>query len=40
MRQVKKKLADLRKIIEEVLARHKKVRGIKTQDSALTAAAV
>jgi hypothetical protein len=40
MRQVKKKLADLRKVIEEVLAGHEKVRGIKAQDSALTAAAV
>jgi hypothetical protein len=40
MRQVKKKLANLRKVIEEVSARHKKVRGIKAQDSVLTAAAV
>jgi hypothetical protein len=40
MRQVEKELADLRKVIEGVLARHKKVREIKAQDSALTAAAV
>jgi hypothetical protein len=40
MRQVKEKLADLRKIIGEVSARHEKVRGIKAQDSVLTAAAV
>jgi hypothetical protein len=40
MRQVKKELADLRKVIEKVLTRHKKVRGIKAQDSVLTAATV
>jgi hypothetical protein len=40
MRQVKKELANLRKVIGEVLARHKKVYEIKTQDSALTATAV
>jgi hypothetical protein len=40
MRQVKKELADLRKVIGEVLAGYKKVREIKAQDSALTAAAV
>jgi hypothetical protein len=40
IRQVKKELADLRKVIGRVSARHKKVREIKTQDSALTAAAV
>jgi hypothetical protein len=40
MRQVEKKLADLRKVIGEVSAEYKKVRGIKAQDSALTAAAV
>jgi hypothetical protein len=40
MRQVKKKLADLRKVIEEVLARHGKVYRIKAQDSALTATTV
>jgi hypothetical protein len=40
IRQVKKELADLRKVIGEVLAGHKKVREIKAQDSVLTAAAV
>jgi hypothetical protein len=40
MRQVKEKLANLRKVIGEILAGHGKVRGIKAQDSALTAAAV
>jgi hypothetical protein len=40
MRQVKKELADLRKVIRRVLTRHGKVRGIKAQDSVLTAAAV
>jgi hypothetical protein len=40
MRQVKKELADLRIIIREVSAKYKKVREIKAQDSALTAAAV
>jgi hypothetical protein len=40
MRQVEEKLANLRKVIEEVSARHKKVRGIKAQDFVLTAAAV
>jgi hypothetical protein len=38
--QVEKELADLKKVIEEVLAEHKKVRRIKAQDSVLTAAAV
>jgi hypothetical protein len=40
MRQVKRKLADLRKVIGEVLAGHKKVCRIKAQDFVLTAAAV
>jgi hypothetical protein len=40
MRQVKGELADLRKVIREVLAGHEKVRGIKAQDFALIAAAV
>jgi hypothetical protein len=40
IRQVKKELTDLRKVIEKVSAEHKKVRGIKAQDSVLTAAAV
>jgi hypothetical protein len=40
IRQVKKELADLRKVIKEVLARHKKIYKIKAQDSVLTAAAV
>jgi hypothetical protein len=40
MRQVEKKLADLRKIIGEILAGYKKVREIKAQDFVLTAAAV
>jgi hypothetical protein len=40
IRQVKKKLANLKKVIKGVLARHKKVRGIKAQDSMLTATAV
>jgi hypothetical protein len=40
IRQVKKELADLRKVIGKVLTGHKKVREIKAQDFALTAAAV
>jgi hypothetical protein len=40
MRQVKRELADLRKVIRKVLTRYKKVRGIKAQDFVLTAAAV
>jgi hypothetical protein len=40
IRQVKKKLADLRKVIGEVSAEYKKVREIKAQDSVLTTAAV
>jgi hypothetical protein len=40
MRQVKKELANLKKVIRKVLTGHKKIRRIKTQDSALTAAAV
>jgi hypothetical protein len=40
MRQVKKELADLSKVIGEVLARHRKVRGIKAQDFALIVMAV
>jgi hypothetical protein len=40
MRQVKKKLTDLRKVIREISAGYKKVREIKTQDSVLTTAAV
>jgi hypothetical protein len=40
MRQVEGELADLRKVIGGVSAGHEKVRGIKAQDSALTAAAV
>jgi hypothetical protein len=40
MRQVKEELANLRKVIRGVSAGHKKVRGIKAQDSVLTAAAV
>jgi ribosomal protein L29 len=40
IRQVKRELANLRKIIRGVSARHEKVRKIKAQDSALTAAAV
>jgi hypothetical protein len=40
MRQVKGELANLRKVIGKVLAEYEKVRGIKAQDSALTAAAV
>jgi ribosomal protein L29 len=40
IRQVKRELADLRKVIGGVSARHEKVRGIKAQDSALTATAV
>jgi hypothetical protein len=40
MRQVEEKLADLKKVIRKVSAEHKKVRGIKAQDSALTATAV
>jgi hypothetical protein len=40
MRQVKKKLANLKIVIEEVLARHRKVRGIKAQDSVLIVTAV
>jgi hypothetical protein len=40
MRQVEEELADLRKVIREVSAGYEKVRGIKAQDFALTAAAV
>jgi hypothetical protein len=40
MRQVEGELADLRKVIRKILAGHKKVRGIKAQDSVLTTAAV
>jgi hypothetical protein len=40
IRQVEEELADLRKVIRGVSAGHKKVRRIKAQDSALTAAAV
>jgi hypothetical protein len=40
MRQVKRELANLRKVIRKVLAGHEKVRKIKAQDSVLTAAAV
>jgi hypothetical protein len=40
MRQVKGKLANLRKVIGEILAGYEKVRRIKAQDSALTATAV
>jgi hypothetical protein len=40
IRQVKEELADLRKIIKEVLAEYKKVREIKAQDSVLTAITV
>jgi hypothetical protein len=40
MRQVKKELADLRKVIREVSARHEKVHRIKAQDFVLTAAVV
>jgi hypothetical protein len=40
IRQVKRELADLRKVIGGVSARYEKVCGIKTQDSVLTAAAV
>jgi hypothetical protein len=40
MRQVEKKLANLRKVIKKVLAGHKKVCEIKAQDFALTAAVV
>jgi hypothetical protein len=40
IRQVEEELADLRKVIGGVSARHEKVRGIKAQNSALTAAAV
>jgi hypothetical protein len=40
MCQVKKELANLRKVIGEVLTRYEKVRKIKAQDSVLTAAAV
>jgi hypothetical protein len=40
IRQVKEELADLKKVIGGVLAGHGKVREIKAQDLALTAAAV
>jgi hypothetical protein len=40
IRQVKKELADLRKVIRKILAEHKKVHRIKAQDFALIAAAV
>jgi hypothetical protein len=40
MRQVKRELADLRKVIGGVSAGHEKVRGIKAQDSVLIATAV
>jgi hypothetical protein len=40
IRQVKEELADLRKVIGRVSAGHERVREIKAQDSALTAAAV
>jgi hypothetical protein len=40
IRQVKKELADLRKVTGEVLARYKKIREIKAQNSVLTVAAV
>jgi hypothetical protein len=40
MCQVKKELANLRKVIGGVLARHERVHKIKAQDSVLTAAAV
>jgi hypothetical protein len=40
MCQVKKKLANLSKVIRKVLVRHRKVRRIKTQDSVLTAITV
>jgi hypothetical protein len=40
IRQVKEKLADLRKVIKKVLTGYEKVYKIKAQDSVLTAAAV
>jgi hypothetical protein len=40
MRQIKKELANLRKVIKEVSAKYKKVYEIKAQDFALIAAAV
>jgi hypothetical protein len=40
IRQVKKELTNLRKVIREVLAKYKKVRRIKAQNSVLTAAVV
>jgi hypothetical protein len=40
IRQIKEELTDLKKIIRRVSAEHKKVRGIKAQDSVLIAAAV
>jgi hypothetical protein len=40
MCQVKKELANLRKVIGGVSAGHEKVRGIKAQDFVLTAATV
>jgi hypothetical protein len=40
IRQVKEKLADLRKVIRKVLTGYKKVCGIKAQDFVLIAAAV
>jgi ribosomal protein L29 len=40
IRQVKKKLANLRKVIGEVLTGQEKICEIKAQDSALIAAAV
>jgi hypothetical protein len=40
MRQVEKKLANLRKVIKKVLTRHKKICEIKAQDFALTATTV
>jgi hypothetical protein len=40
MRQVKKELANLRKVIGEVLVEYKKVREIKAQDSVLITVAV
>jgi hypothetical protein len=40
IRQVKKKLTDLRKVIREILAKYKKICEIKTQDFVLTAVVV
>jgi hypothetical protein len=40
IRRVKKVLANLRRVIRNVLIRHRKVREIKAQDSALTTAVV